>query len=282
MFHPDDHCTPSSKGRVKVLNWILTYNSGVPTPFYHLSLAAELLQHANLSSRVNSALSEERCAFFFGKTAPDVQTISGQPRAETHFYWIPLADQVLPWRQMLKRYPELADPADLVPAKAAFIAGCLCHLQADILWIEKISMPYFIGPAGWRKRKREKIYLHNILRAYLDEEIYPTLPTGLSICLRQVQADDWLPVVKNQDLAAWRDYLAAQLSPEGATQTIELFASRQGIPVEEFSALLHSEERLESELFSFVPKDTLVEYRDAVIAANLVLLEQYYSGSLKF
>ena len=110
----------------------------------------------------------------------------------------------------------------------------------------------------------------------------PDLPADLGACLRLVQANNWIPVIKNYDLAAWRDYLADQLSPEGSTHTVELFASRQGIPVEEFSALLHSEERLERDLFSFVPRDTLVEYREAVIAENLLLLTQYYSGALKF
>ena len=252
----------------------------MPTPFYHLSLAAELLDCGELPTFAAEPLIDQRCAFFFGKTAPDVQTLSGQPRSETHFYWLPLADQLLPWRQLLKRFPELADPAGLDPARAAFTAGYLCHLQADILWIEKISMPYFISLVGWKKRKREKIFLHNVLRAYLDEKILPDLPADLAECLRLVKADDWIPVLQNDDLIRWRDYLADQLSPEGVTHTVELFASRQGIPVEEFTALLHSEERLERDLFSFVSRDTLVEYREAVIAENLVLLKQYFSGTM--
>jgi hypothetical protein len=252
----------------------------VPTPFYHLSLADELLGHPELPQQARAVLSQQPCAFYFGKTAPDVQTISGQPRPETHFFWFPLLDQILPWKQMLRRFPELADTEKLSAARASFTAGYLCHLQADILWIEMISIPFFIGPAGWKKRKREKLFLHNVLRAYLDEQIFPELPQELEKCLSQVQPDGWLPVVANQDLFSWRDYLAKQLSPEGVTRTIEVFAARQGLTVEEFSALLHSEERLEAELFSFVPRDTLVEYRKAAIAGNLVLLEQYFSGTL--
>ena len=233
-----------------------------------------------MPQQVKAVINEQRCAFYFGKTAPDVQTISGQPRPETHFYWFPLLDQILPWRQMLKRFPELANTPKLDPARAAFTAGYLCHLQADIMWIEMISIPFFIGPASWKKSKREKIFLHNVLRAYLDEQIFPELPSELGTCLARVQPDGWLPVVENRDLLAWRDYLAEQLSPEGVTQTIEVFAARQGVAVEEFSGLLHSEERLEAELFSFVPRDTLVEYREAVIVENLVLLGQYFSGTL--
>jgi hypothetical protein len=252
----------------------------VPTPFYHLSLATQLLDHPALTPAVQAGLSGQRCAFCFGKTAPDVQTLSGQPRPETHFYWFPVLTKVLPWKQMLRRYPEMANPAELEPAKAAFTAGYLCHLQADILWIEMISMPFFIGPGGWKKPKQERILLHNVLRAYLDEEIFPELPADLGACLKQVQPDGWLPVVENKYLDEWRDFLAEQLTPEGATQTIEVFAKRQGVPVEEFAGLLHSEERLDRELFSFVPRDTLVEYRNAVIAENLVLLSDYFSGAL--
>jgi hypothetical protein len=259
---------------------VLAYNSGVPTPFYHLSLADQLLQHEDLPQTVGAVLTDQRCAFFFGKTAPDVQSISGQPRPETHFYWLPLGDQVLPWKQMLKRYPELADTVEIGPERAAFTAGYLCHLQADILWIEHIFWPYFIGPMSWKKRKREKIFIHNVLRAYLDDQILTGLPKGLSECLGKVNPNGWLPVVENEDLSAWRDFLAEQLSPDGVTQTVEVFARRQGISAEEFSALLYSEERLEVELFSFIPRDTLVEYREAVIADNLLLLEQYFSGSL--
>lgn len=259
---------------------ILAYNAGVPTPFYHLSLADELLEHPDLHHKVSDMLNEQRCAFFFGKTAPDVQTISGQPRPETHFYWLPLLDQMLPWKQMLKRFPELRDTQKIGPARAAFTAGYLCHLQADILWIEMISLPYFIGLPGWKKRKQEKIFLHNVLRAYLDEQIYPELPPELSACLARVQPDGWLPVAANKDMAAWRDFIAEQLTPEGVTHTVEVLAGRQGVSEEEFSALLHSEERLEAELFSFVPLDTLVEYRMKVISENLTLLEQYFNGTL--
>lgn len=268
------------KWRVKVFGIILAYNSGVPTPFYHLSLADELLQHAELPKVARDVLSAQRCAFFFGKTAPDVQSISGQPRPETHFYWLPLKDQVLPWKQMLKRYPELADIEEIGPERAAFTAGYLCHLQADILWIEHVFWPFFIGPASWKKRKREKIFIHNVLRAYLDEQILSGLPKGLGECLGKVNPYGWLPVVENKDLSAWRDFLAEQLSPDGVTQTIEVFARRQGISAEEFSALLYSEERLEAELFSFISWDTLVEYREAVIANNLLLLGQYFLGTL--
>jgi hypothetical protein len=259
---------------------ILAYNAVVPTPFYHLSLADELLGHADLPREARTVLDGHHCAFYFGKTAPDVQTISGQPRPDTHFYWVPLGGQVLPWKQMLKRFPELADLASLSPERAAFTAGYLCHLQADIMWIQMISVPYFIGPTGWKKPKQERIFLHNVLRAYLDEQIFPGLPPQLGGCLAKVDPTGWLPVVENRDLLTWRDYLAEQLSPEGVTHTIELFADRQRITVEEFSALLHSEERLEAELFSFVPRDTLVEYREAVIAKNLRLLWKYFSGKI--
>jgi len=58
----------------------------MPTLFYHLSLAQEILDHPEPPIAIKEVLDKNRRRFFFGKTAPDVQTISEQGRASTHFY----------------------------------------------------------------------------------------------------------------------------------------------------------------------------------------------------
>jgi hypothetical protein len=117
-------------------NW---YNFFVPTPFYHLSIAQELLEHAGLPGNVRLALSEQRGAFLLGNTAPDVQVVSGQDRAATHFFTLPVPPNARqPWEQMLIDHPGLAEPDDYSPARAAFLAGYLIHLQADWLWVRDI------------------------------------------------------------------------------------------------------------------------------------------------
>ena len=72
----------------------------MPTPFYHLSLAQELLTHPSLPEPINQFLRMRRCEFMFGNTAPDVQVVSGQARQETHFFNLPiLAGDRPAWEQ---------------------------------------------------------------------------------------------------------------------------------------------------------------------------------------
>jgi hypothetical protein len=85
------------------------FNTTVPTPFYHLYVANELLARQALPSRAQQVLETYRYAFELGNTAPDVQTISGQSRFSTHFFRLPIQDgDALPWDQMLASQSSLA------------------------------------------------------------------------------------------------------------------------------------------------------------------------------
>jgi hypothetical protein len=247
---------------------------GVPTPFYHISLAQDILAHPDLPEKTRSFLCEHACDFYLGKTAPDVQTVSGQKRSETHFFYIPLRGAKPPWEKMLSKNRSLRDPSALPPSQAAFIAGYLCHLQADISWLKRIFLPYFGLGERWIKLQR-RLFLHNVMRAYLDEQILSKIPPDISSCLHQTQPDHWLPFVADQYLVVWRDDLAQQLHPNGNSRTNEVFAERMGVSVEEITNLLNSEEQLDKELFSHIPRQNLVEYRQAVIRENLDLLQTY-------
>lgn len=254
----------------------MAYNAGVPTPFYHLSVAGELLQHPNLPEPVQTFLQEYRCDFFLGKTAPDVQTVSGQTRPETHFFNVPLSSKTPAWEKMFDRFPQLAQADSLPPSQRAFIAGYICHLQADVTWVWDIFLPNFGLDLLWGSFKH-RLFLHNVLRAYLDEQILADLQDGIGTCMQGVQPNGWLPFVRDQDLVKWRDLLAGQLRPGAQIQTVEVFAKRQGVSPEEFSAYLRSEERLESELFSHVTRQELVEYRQTLVEDNINLLKAYFA-----
>jgi len=246
----------------------------VPTPFYHLSIAEELLASPHLPAGVKSFLHTERSAFLLGKTAPDVQTISGQARPETHFYHIPLRGNLGPWEKMFARHRYLSRPGKLPAAQAAFISGYICHLQADVIWITDLFVPYFV-PLIARTRRRQVGYLHNVLRAYLDALILAELPADVGGQLADVNPAGWLPFVEDEYMVGWRDYLARQLMPGAKAQTVEVFASRLDLPVESFLELLNSESRMETEVFSFIPRQVLVEYRQKLVSANLKLLTEF-------
>jgi Zinc dependent phospholipase C len=252
----------------------------MPTPFYHLSIAQELITFPSLPEEIRLFISTNPCEFLFGSTAPDVQVISGQPRPETHFFNLPIQDSDLPaWRKLLADYPHLCDAENLPTAQAAFLAGYLCHLQADWRWITDIFAPVF-GPGSSWGTFQERLYYHNVLRAYLDQVILKGLDAGMDGCLSHVKPNGWLPFASDDHLAEWRDFLAPQLRSGATTQTVEVFSARQGVPAPEYHALLGSQERMQAEIFTHLPIEQLQTYRQNVMDDNSHLLSQYLAFAL--
>jgi hypothetical protein len=259
----------------------LAYNPFVPTPFYHLGLAQQLLEQRAFSREIHDILERQRSAFLFGNTAADVQVISGQKREATHFFNLPLkSNRGLPWERMLVSHPLLRDWRRITEAQAAFIAGYLCHLLADWLWIGEIFVPAFGLQATWGVFT-QRLYLHNVLRAYLDRQSYPELHSGTSDQLKTIAPFQWLPFVQDQFLFAWRDYLATQLQPGAKVQTIEVLAQRQGVSPQEYVALLGSEERMENEIFIHLPHQELTRYRQRLECESIALVNAYFLESEK-
>jgi hypothetical protein len=247
----------------------------VPTPFYHLSVAIELLEHPRLDIFARQRLVQNRCAFLFGNTAPDVQVVSGQSREDTHFFSLPIRNgHKQPWVRLLEIYPHLSDIHHIQPEQAAFVAGYLCHLQADWYWVKEIYAPYF-GPTSPWGAHSERIYLHNVLRAYLDNQVIKTLTSDPDRCLQQVSLFQWLPFAQDQHLREWSSFLAQQLHPEGIVQTVEVFAERQGLLPEEFYALLNSEPRMDKEVFIHFPRQLISEYRRELLETNIDMVNNY-------
>lgn len=250
----------------------------MPTPFYHLSVAEDLLKHPALPVQVASFLDRHRGAFLLGNTAPDVQVVSGQPREVTHFFTLPTRKgDPLPWDKFLLKYPGLASTGRLPPDQTAFLAGYLCHLQADWIWVRGIFAPVFGLRSSWESFPR-RLYLHNVLRAYLDKKILEGLVDNTGVELASAVPESWLPFVEDNFLNAWRDYLARQLQPGEKVQTVEVFATRQGINPAEYYHLIASEERMEKEIFVHLPRQKLMDYRLKLIAENLHMLQTYLEG----
>lgn len=252
----------------------------MPTPFYHLSLAEDLLHHPELPDEIRQFLMNSRCAFMFGNTAPDVQVVSGQPRLVTHFFDLPIHENApLAWKRMFFAHPSLANAGQLPELQAGFLAGYLCHLQADWIWVKQVFAPIF-GPQSTWGTFRERLFLHNVLRAYLDVRILPGLTYGTDTCLRWVEPDQWLPFVEDRFLVEWRNLLFPQLQPGAATQTVEVFSARGGVPAPEFNALLGSETRMQEEVFSHLPLEQIALYHQQVLHENVCLLTEYLASGL--
>ncbi len=219
---------------------------------------------------MRALLSSQRAAFLLGSTAPDVQAVSGQTREETHFFYLPYcASDPLPWEALWKQYPEVrcADG----DARTAFVAGYLCHLQADWLWFLDIFQPTFEHGDDWAPY-RQRMYLHNVLRCYLDAQMRARLPDGMGEDILCAQPQAWLPFVHDHHLVSWRDMLARQFQPGAESLTVQVFAKRLDIPPFEFHRLLQSQEEMEERVFSRVPQVQLQSYESLLLSTNLRLL----------
>ncbi len=248
----------------------------MPTPFTHLAAAGELLLHPELAPDAHTALSAELPAFLLGNIAPDVQTVSGQPREATHFFPVPLNGAPAAARVLLDRHPGLAQPAQLGSAQAAFVAGYLAHLVFDQLWIAQIFEPVFGPTQGWAEF-RERLYLHNVLRAHLDGQDLHRLLPGDAAQLKAAEPSGWLPFEADPHLRTWRDRVADQLGP-GPGRTVEVFAERMRVDPAAFAQLLGSPDELQSRVLSRLPAEALAHYRASALQAAASVINIYLRG----
>lgn len=246
----------------------------MPTPFYHLALAQDLLADPGVNSRARQLLDDELPAFLFGNTAPDVQSVSGRPREATHFFHVPPREAQPPHLAMFAAYPGLSRAAELPAARAAFLAGYICHLLLDLMWIQSVYLPAF-GPAANWGNFRERLFLHNVLRAHLDQRDRPRLPEQICRALGAAAPNNWLPFESDGALARWRDVLTEQLAPGGSARTAEIFAARARLDVHAFEAVLNSPQELERRVFSHIPLRRLDEFRAEALVASRRLLGEY-------
>lgn len=244
----------------------------MPTPIMHLALAEEILRGDDLSSAIRRLLIRQRGPFLLGNTAPDVQTISGQARVETHFYTIPRTTDRPACDALFAAHPHLAHAESLPPPQAAFVAGYLAHLVLDELWLSDVFQRHFLGDWGpWRERS----FLHNVLRTWMDARAQRRLNGSVDIALQQTAPQGWLPFVGDEHLRAWRDWLVEQLGPGHSVQTAEVFARRMDVPVAEIEEMLRSPRQMEERIFGRISRAELGSLHDTGYARSVALIGRY-------
>lgn len=245
----------------------------MPTPINHLIMARELVESGLLTAAAQELLDGQPGAFLLGHTAPDVQTVSGQPREATHFYRFPPSSEQLAYSVLLAAYPELAHPAQMAPDHAAFLCGYLAHLLADELWWHQVFDPCFGTMATWGTW-RERLFLHNVLRTYLDRQDQARLNGQIGAALTNATPRRWLPFVSDDALCAWRDLLVQQLQPGQHIHTAEVFAARMGVPAQWIEDTLRDPHEM-ARLFHHAPPSLLEAYRETVKRQSATLVNQY-------
>jgi hypothetical protein len=244
----------------------------MPTPVMHLLLAEEILRGDKLPTPIHRLLLQQRGPFLLGNTAPDVQTVSGQTRDETHFYSIPRTTDRPAYETLFSIHPTLARADSLPPTQAAFVAGYIAHLMLDELWLVDIFQRYFLPDwAPWQERS----FLHNVLRTWMDRQGQRQLNGSAIAALAEAQPRNWLPFVADAHLHKWRDWLVEQLEPGCRVQTAEVFARRMGVPVAEIEAVMTSPRQMEERVFHHIPQTALHAFCDTGYERSATLITRY-------
>jgi hypothetical protein len=248
----------------------------MPTPVQHLVLAQRLLDDGALPEAIRQRLIAQRSAFLFGHTAPDVQTVSGQLREATHFFVIPWRRVPTPHKAMFELYPYLGFPRKRPADHAAFIAGYICHLWLDVLWVRDIYLKSFGPDARWGKSLHERHVYHNILRAWCDRNDQARFNGTIGPALASANPIDWLPFTADRYLVQWRDTLAEQFRPAGSIRTVEVFAARGGVPPEKFHQVLASSDEMERHVFAHASRERIEKfYRDGYEQLAELIVEYF-------
>lgn len=213
-------------------------------------------------------------AFYLGNVAPDVQNINGMAREVTHFYHIPQRSQLPAYDEMLVQYAALAQPDQMPPGQALFIAGYRAHLLLDQIWWREVAAPCFFRSDAFADLPQRRL-AHFILLSYLDARSLAALASSAGQTLAAATPHDWLPFVPDADLRRWRDMLADQLLPGAQPQTTAIFAARLGIPPERLVQNLQDVDWLNVHLFDKVPIDQIEASLTTAVSASITLTHHY-------
>jgi hypothetical protein len=249
----------------------------MPTPIQHLVIAEDVLADPALPSAAHARLAAQRDAFLFGTIAPDVQSVSGQPREATHFFTVPPTHTRPAHQVMFAEYPVLDHADELTPARAAFTAGYISHLALDELWIADVFSPYFGLEAEWGTF-HERLLIHNVLRTWLDQRDQGRLNGSISESLARVEPDGWLPFAADEYLRTWRDVIAEELRPGATVRTVEVFAQRLRVPPAEFLRVLESPDEMQRRVFSILPPRCTEKFYADAQRESVRLIAEYLGG----
>jgi hypothetical protein len=248
----------------------------------HMALVNRLIDDASLPAASRTLLRSAWGAFLLGSIAPDARVSSGISRVDTHFFeYTPTIDPP-PASAMLNRHPSLRRSAlndENEVAKAVFVAGYAGHLAMDEIWCVDMLFPHFIHWNGWDSQASAMLTLH-VLLSHLDERDLQLLPAGEHTHLLLAEPCRWLPFMPDEALRGWRDIVATQFPPAGASRTLEILGKRIGLSVENMTELLTSPARMDEIVWSNISADRLAVAEEAMYVAVRRTVIDYLEDSL--
>ena len=245
----------------------------MPTPVTHLVIAQHILDARPelLPQGDSSALA----AFLLGSTLADVRVLTGEPRIATHFLRLPPQRGDSGIRAMLREHPQLADVNDAGICARLMVAGYLAHLLADEIWLMRIYWPYFRSPKGYHDPDR--LLRHDLLRSVMDQQDRDAVRREFPGVFESARCANPFPFISDASAESWRRLVVSELESPDSSPTFAHFASRYGLSLERFVAMLHSPERM-VHVLDIVPPGTLQRYHEEATRMGGELAALYMAG----
>ena len=146
-------------------------------------------------------------SYFLGSTAPDIRAMTKMPREQTHFAPLSVEEVGTGTRTMFQMHPELREA--MSPASRAFLAGYVCHLAADEVWITSVFRPHFDTDEESRLTddKVEANIWDRAMQLDMDRQALPQITgdTHPEKWLACSEHDVSMPFFENGLLTEWKD-----------------------------------------------------------------------------
>ena len=169
----------------------------------HIHLANQVAEQLELS-----CVFDHRGSFYLGSTAPDIRAMTKQPRALTHFAPLSVGKVGTGTANMFQMHPELTE--EMSPASQAFLAGYICHLAADEVWITSVFRPNFdvsLKETRLTDNEVEANIWDRAMQLNMDRQTLPQLPSERHPreLLSCADKDVSMPFFEEGLLTEWKD-----------------------------------------------------------------------------
>ncbi len=242
----------------------------------HIHLANEVAEQLD-----KSYVFDHLGAYYLGSTAPDIRAMTRWPREQTHFAPLSVAEVGTGTATMFKMHPELLE--DMSPASLAFLAGYVCHLAADEVWITSVFRPHFDTAEATRLTddQIEANIWDRAMQLDLDRQALPQI-TGDNHPEHWLACSDndvSMPFFEEGLLGEWKDRVGRFQVWEFTWDRLKGALNRLYRDDED---VLHTVERFIEEMprsleqvYEKVPEGQVSAYQERALAASIVQVREF-------
>ena len=250
----------------------------MPNLFAHFQLAMKIGTHLNEICNENGLGS-----LILGSASPDIRSMTKWPRDRTHFAPLTINCVGKGVATMFKKHPSLSDKTNISKTTKAFLAGYISHLIADDLWILGIYRPYFDNAPTVDQQIRANV-LDRAIQLDMDRHAQETLdvPGKINPLLKGANEKVTINFIDKDSLRKWAKWLDEFTKTKSTWDRLRFATARMYRNTSHFDqAMLEAESFLNSlpnsleEVYSFVPKSAITNFRKNVSVHSLNLIKRY-------